>query len=319
MNNCIDLVIGGPDMSGTSTQIDDIVDFFQLEGKVVRDLRGNEIHALFHAQIFSEYNSDYLNLEQFLTSKEVGTEEKKEFIFKASSLLIAGDRNRDLKIASFLKNGVSTYIDPDSAEVWIMEEPTKRGAGQVNRTIEQQRTKYGSELDPVAAAYAHQAYRIDEFLRFRNVLRGKNKIIVRSRSEESACYQVHDQKVLPTGISREQYLSLPGHKIAFGNPPTHLFIVCASSSWTREEYVLLKKERSEGRLIDDHEANVDYQLLVNRRYTTNWLEELYVEGQKMYGAKVPEITRFDIYASKQQIKKQMLDQLGFILRQSMQV
>lgn len=313
MDKYVDLVIGGPDMSGTSTQINDVIDFFQSEGKTVRDLRGNEIYALFHAQIFTEHNSGYLNLEKFLTDEEVDTEEKNEFIVKASNLLMRGDINWDLKIASFLKNGVSTYINPDSADVWIMEEPTKRGAGQVNRTIEQQRTKYGSELDPVAAAYSHQVYRIDEFLRFRKVLREKNKIIVRSRSEESACYQVHDKDVLPNGISREQYLSLPGHKIAFGNPPTHLFIVCAPADWTKEEYVLLKNERGKGRFIDDHEANVDYQLLVNRRYATNWLEELYKEGCGMYSAKVPEIIRFDIYDSKQQIKKQMLDELGLIV------
>ena len=75
----------------------------------------------------------------------------------------------------------------------------------------------------------------------------------------------------------------------------------------------MRKERGKGRFIDDHEANVDYQLLVNRRYATNWLEELYEEGCGMYGAKVPEVRRFDIYNSKQQIKKQMLDELRRIV------
>lgn len=314
MNKYVDLVIGGPDMSGTGTQINDIIKFFQSIGKRVRDIRGTEICALFHAEIFKQYDSKYLNLKEFLTDQSVSFEDKQKFIFEANQLLIGGGTNEDLKIASFLDNGVSTYINPDSSDVWIMEEPTKRGAGQVNRAIEQHRTKYSSILDPIAAAYAHQTYRVDEFLRFRKILREKNKIIIRSRSEESGCYQIHDKARLPNGIPREEYLKLPGHQIAFSHPPTHLFIVCAPPNWTRQEYLILKKERKKGRLVDDHETNVDYQLLVNKRYATEWLDNLYKEGCKIHKAKLPEITRFSMYDNKEQIRKQMIDKLKSILR-----
>ena len=67
----VDLVIGGPDMSGTSTQVNDIIEFFKSRGKAVRDLRGTEIEALFHAVMFSEYNDDYLSLSEFLDDPKV--------------------------------------------------------------------------------------------------------------------------------------------------------------------------------------------------------------------------------------------------------
>lgn len=310
----IDLVISGPDMSGTGTQVADTIKFFQSIGKTVRDLRRTEIDAMFHAQIFSDLNSDFLNLNDFLSDPSVQTETKTDFILKAHQILAGGGTNADLKIASFLDNEVSTYIDSDSADVWVLEEPTKRGAGQVNRAIEQHRTKYLSTMDPVAAVYAHQAYRIDEFLRFRRILRGLGKIILRSRSEESACYQVYEEKSLPNAITKEQYLKLPGHKIAFTHPPTHIFIVCALEGWTKDTYLELKRQRSgDGRIIDDHEANVDYQILVNERYRSNWLENLYEEGCAMYNSLPPKIFRFNIYDSKGEIKRQMQDNLKSLL------
>jgi len=68
VENFLDLVIGGPDMSGTTTQIDDIINYFQEQGKIVRDLRGTEIDALFHAEVFFKYNKDYTNLQEFLNN-----------------------------------------------------------------------------------------------------------------------------------------------------------------------------------------------------------------------------------------------------------
>ncbi|MFA6422390.1 MAG: hypothetical protein WCV92_03265 [Candidatus Buchananbacteria bacterium] len=309
----IDLVISGPDMSGTGTQVNDLINFFISQGKKVRDIRGTEIDALFHAQIFENLNENYLNLKDFLENSS-DDYLKKEFIYQAHKLLTGGGTNQDLKISSCIKNDVSTYIDPDSADVWIMEEPTKRGAGQVNRTIEQQRTRYNDKLNATAAALCHQTYRTDEFLRFRKILRENNKIIIRSRSEESACYQIFDKDFISNGISREEYINLPGHKIAFGNPPTHIFIVCASPDWSREEFLSLKKERSYGRLIDDHEINVDYQLCVNRRYSTDWFEGLYKEACEKYNSKLPDIAKFYMYDSKEEIKNKMEEKIKSILK-----
>lgn len=305
----IDLVISGPDMSGTGTQVRDIIRYFQSLGKKVRDIRGTEICALFHAEKFRRFNQKHIHLNDLLNDDSIPDQEKQQFLLQAHQLLAGGSTNEDLRVASCVNNEVSVYIDPDSADVWVLEEPTKRGAGQVNRVIEQQRTKYGSSLDPVAAAYAHQAYRVDEFLRFRKALRERGKIIIRSRSEESACYQISDPEFLPQGISREIYLNLPGHQIAFGNPPTHIFIVCAPADWSKEKYLDLKRERSEGRSIDDHESSVDYQLLVNRRYATNWLEELYQEGCSLHGGKRPQITRFNIYNGKEEVREKMINEL----------
>ncbi len=317
MKKYIDLVVGGPDMSGTGTQIRDIIDFFQSQDMKVRDLRGTEICALFHADRFSKYNNDHMSFGEFFKDENVSDEDKQDFIFEATKRLIGDGRtNEDLRVASFLENRVSTYVNPDSADVWIMEEPTKRGAGQVNRAIEQNRTEYDSKLHPLAAAYAHQTYRIDEFLRFRRVLREKNKIIIRSRSEESGCYQVFDKQLLPNGIHKEQYITLPGHNFAFGQPPTHIFIVHAPADWTREQYFKMKGERSSGRLIDDHEANVDYQLLVNYRYATDWLDSMYRVACGLYESDMPEIVRFNMYDSKEQIKQQMTNKIKEILEKN---
>ena len=317
---CIDLVVCGPDMSGTGTQINDIINFFCYINKKVRDIRGTEIEALFHAEIFSNFNSKYTNFKEFLNDKNVTLNKKMELNFDITKLLIGewdsrqfDNTNKDLKIASFLKNDVSTYINPDSADVWIMEEPTKRGAGQVNRTIEQHRTKYESSFDPIAATYAHQTYRIDEFLRFRKVLREKNKIIIRSRSEESACYQIYDKDKLPEGIKMKDYLNLPGIKTAFANPPTHLFVVCAPSTWTTKEYIKMKKERGKGRTNDDYEKNAEYQVLVNFRYATNWLYNLYKEGCRLNKSEIPKIIKMSIYDSKERIKSNMVNELKNII------
>ncbi|NCN51861.1 hypothetical protein GW931_02520 [archaeon] len=303
----LDLVVCGPDMSGTSTQIKYLINFFKVNGMKVRDIRGTEIEALFHTEPFKKFNENLTHLS------DLSEERKKDFLLEAYYLMSGGRREGDLAVASSVKNDISTYLNPDSADVWIMEEPTKRGAGQVNRAIEQNRSDYGEKMDPYSAAVTHSVYRIDEFLRFRKIFREKNKIIVRSRSEESACYQIYDKENLSKGILPKDYLSLPGHKFAFGNSPTDLFIVSGPKDWTQKDYLELKEKRSKGRKLDNHEKNSSYQVLVNKRYATNWIENLYLEGTKMHGGKMPNFERFNIYDSEEAINRKMAEKISFIL------
>ena len=61
-------------------------------------------------------------------------------------------------------------------------------------------------------------------------------------------------------------------------------------------------------------SNVDYQLLVNRRYASAWLDILYDEGSHLYGSEVPDIHRFNLYSSKDEMKQAMgkvLDKIMF--------
>ena len=318
----LDIVVCGPDMSGTSTQIKGITKFFQDKEMRVKDLRGTEIDALFHSENFQKeinkvWGNNYLNFNEFLKKvKDCATEtifSPRDFLDYANNLLSGGGTNQDLRVASMVKNDVTTYIDPNSAEVWILEEPTKRGAGQVNRVIEQNRSVFGNKLNPKAATEAHSIYRTDEFLRFRKPLRKNKKIILRSRSEESATYQVFNFFYLKEGVSKKYYLQLEGHKIAFRNPPTHIFVVCAPKNWKVKDYLELKKERSGNRSLDDHEKNADYQVLINKRYATDWLERFYIKGTNKYGGEMPEITRFDIYNTPEKMIKQMSEKLESLL------
>jgi hypothetical protein len=313
-NSFIDLVVAGPDFSGTTTQIGDITNYLKSKNLRVRDLRGNETEALFHADMFSDFNKDYSSLMEFTLSDTTDAPLRDKFLFQAYCRLTGLNSNLDLMVASMVKNDSTTYIDPDSADVWILEEPTRRGAGQMNRVIEQNRSKFGSHMDAYSAALTHQAYRIDEFLRFRKPMRDAGKIILRSRSEESACYQIYDEKYLPHGIGLNDYLKLPGHKVAFENPPTHIFVVCGPENWDKEAYLNLKAERKGRRVLDDHENDVSYQLLVNKRYAGNWIDKLYMKASTMYGFQEPEIIRFNIYDSKEEIKNQMTAELKKILR-----
>lgn len=304
---CIDLVIGGPDFSGTSTQVKDLIDYFTSTGKKVKDLRGTEMDALFHVERFGLSNN-YTCLKEFLNDPAVSENQKKDFVFEISNFLTG-----EVKVASCFKTPSTLFINPDSADVWVLEEPTNRGAGQVCRTIEQRRSDFDSRLNPVSAALAHQAYRTDEFFRFRGPLRENEKIIIRSRSEESACYQIYDSNHLSSGISLEKYLELPGNKIAFSNPPTHIFVVAGYKNWSIEDYKKLRDEKIKSKNTDDHERDVSYQLLVNRRYATEWLEELYENGCERWGVEAPQIKRFDIYKSKEEIKSEMINEVERIL------
>lgn len=315
-NGFIDLVIAGPDFSGTTTQINDTIAYFKEFGIKVRDLRGTEIDALFHAEKFSDLNSRYSSLNEFLNDPDITTKAKNIFRSEAQDLLSGRGNGADLLVASMVQNDCSTYINPDTADVWILEEPTRRGAGQVCRAIEQNRSKYGYLIDGMSAALAHQAYRTDEFLRFRKPLRDARKFIFRSRSEESACYQIYDVMCLSSGIKVGDYLKLPGHQIAFANPPTHIFVVCGPVDWNKDDYLALKAERTGNRILDDHEKNYSYQLLVNQRYATDWIEKLYRKGCGMYGSQEPIILRFDIYNSKEQTRLLMRETLRDILSES---
>ncbi len=310
-----DMVICGPDMSGTSTQINDFIEYFKSKGKTIRDIRGTEMDLLFHAEIFEKYNQNFMSFKDFLDSEQFSKEEKSNLLLEIYSLLSGYNKNTDLFVGSFKKNKITTYINPNSADVWIMEEPTKRGAGQVNRVIEQNRSSYDFKetIDGYSAALVHQVYRIDEFYRIRKILRDNNKIIIRSRSEESACYQIYDKDYNQKGIKLKEYLSLPGHKVAFENPPTHLFVVTGPRSWNKEKYLKLKEERTGQRILDDYELNADYQLMVNKRYAGSWLDKLYEKGCKENNAKyLPKIYRFNIYNSKEKIKQKMYKQLDEI-------
>lgn len=303
----LDLVIAGPDMSGTTTQIKDTINYFKNQGMTVKDLRGTETDALFHAKKFSEINKFYSGVS------ELPDDVKKDFLFNVYGLMSGGGTNQDLQIASMIKNNVTTYIDPNSADVWIMEEPVKRNAGQINRVLEQNRSQFGSKTNHISAALSHQAYRSDEFLRFRKPLRDNNKIIIRSRSEESACYQLYDSKFSPKGMKVNDYLKLPGHKLAFKNSPTNIFVVCGPDNWTTKDYLELKEQRSSGRDIDDYESDANYQVMVNNRYASGWLENLYGQGAKMHDGTVPKITRFNIYDSLEEIKEKMQNKLESLL------
>jgi len=313
----VDLVIGGPDMSGTGTQVEDIIKYFQDKGKVVRDIRGTEIDVLFHSAEFQKtikaFGNDFLNFKEFSHAEDSLL--SRDFLSYANYSLSEGGTNQDLQVASMVRNDFSSYVDPDSANVWVMEEPAKRGAGQVCRALEQNRSAYGDSMNGKAAAEAHSIYRTDEFLRFRQPLREADKIIIRSRSEESACYQIEDEKVLLSGVSKNYYFNLEGHKVAFANPPSHVFVVCASKDWTEREYLELKRERSKGRTQDDYEKNSAYQVMVNNRYAGEWLENFYAEGCGRFGVRAPEIKRFNIYDSKEEIKRQMIFELEGILRE----
>jgi hypothetical protein len=231
----IDMVIGGPDMSGTSTQIKGVIAYLQAHALTYRDLRGTE---------------------------------------------------EDTKDVPF---------DLDSADLWVMEEPTFRGAGLVVREIINRASDFGLPTDGLLEATVHQMYRSEEFVRFRKPLREAGKVILRSRSEESATYQMHDEEALPSGPTEEQYLTMPGHKIAFANAPTDIIVVHAGEEWTADEYLALKEERSSGRKLDDLEKSVPRQLLVNRRYATDWLEKLYEKGTEMHGGEMPNIHRVEMY------------------------
>jgi hypothetical protein len=307
----IDLVISGCDFSGTSTQIKDLIDYLKSKNLVVRDLRGTEADAMFHAESFLPYNRIHTNLTEFSKDSRVHPFILQKVLNDINKIAV-----RNFRISSMVHNESTEYINPHSADAWVMEEPTKRGSGQTVRGFELYRSAFGDKPNNVAAALAHQAYRSEEFFRFRRILRAEEKITIRSRSEESCVYQIEDEEGrVPQGISQKDYLSLPGHKIAFGNPPTHIFLVVGPEDWGPNDYIQLRRQRTDNRILDDNEKGVGYQLIINRRYATNWIDNVYEEGCKLYGENPPKIIRFSIYDSREDIKKKMISELELILKQ----
>ncbi|MCF7866272.1 hypothetical protein K9L67_03130 [Candidatus Woesearchaeota archaeon] len=292
-----DLVICGPDMSGTTSQINALIAYLSQNNNILKDMRGTEKHAYFHAELFNSVFKNFRSYEEFINSKSMDPEILTDFIFSKETYndkVILTSMTDKAKEDSQKEDPKFLYINPEKADAWVFEEPTKRGAGQSNRVIEQNMSEFHRELDPKGAGVCHSVYRKTEFLRFREPLREKDIPIIRSRSEESGAYQIYDEKNFPRGINLDYYLNLPGHKFAFSNPPTHIFAVHAPYDWTKDEYVELKKQRSKGRVLDDHELNAGYQVMVNKRYASNWLHDFYNAGCSMYGSKMPKIIQLDI-------------------------
>ena len=265
-----DIVVSGPDMSGTSSQVGDIISYFEEKGLKVRDLRYGEADALFHAERFKDLNRDFRSLRECKEALKNGDMSPSETwgAFKEWEDLVARKPHR--YGASCVENDVSTYINPESADVWVLEEPSKRG---LVRMVDMNMSQFGSEHNPRIQGYSYGDDRFHEFKRFREPLRDAGRIIIRSRSEESGAYQIRDEDYLPSGIPFDEYVRIPGNELAFRNPPSIIFAVCAPGDWTEEEYKELKRQRSGDRALDDHELNPQYQLLVNRRYATDWLKE----------------------------------------------
>ena len=113
----LDIVVCGPDMSGTNTQIKGLVKLFQSKGMKVRDLRGTEIDALFHTSLFKTINKNYFSYAEFFTDKSTTSEMREKFLGVAAGCLIGGGTNQDLRVASMMQNKVTSYIDPNSADV----------------------------------------------------------------------------------------------------------------------------------------------------------------------------------------------------------
>jgi len=285
----LDIVISGLDSSGTTTQVQDAIDYFQKNSSLVRDLRGSDIDALFHADKFDDFNSNHIDLESFLNDPEID-ESTKLRIMNSLAMEI-----RKMRVVSFVKTDRTNYADPKKADVWVLEEPPRRGSGLYCRVFEQNRAGFGLERNPLAEAHSHADYRVCEGHSYRIPARNADRIILRSRSEESTItYQQFDEEKLSDGILWEVFIEFPGHEIAFGFPPTHILIAHGPENWTREDYVKFVESRSKDRIRDDFEKDVDRQLLVNARYAhQGFLESAYEKGCRRYGREIPEIIRFD--------------------------
>jgi len=303
----LDVVIAGPDMSGTTTQIQDAIDFFLSRSLYVRDMRGSDIDALFHAERFNAFNAIHTSLEAFLNDPNVSRATKEKLMFDL------GIEIRKMEVASFVENSRTNFVNPNKANVWVFEEPPKRGSGIYCRVFEQNRGEFQAKRDPVAEAHSHADYRVFEYFAYRRILRELEKIILRSRSEESRTYQQYDKDFLPDGIPGCDYDKLPGHKIAYFAAPTHVLIGHGPTDWSREDYLKFKQERTRERLPDGFEEDFERQLLVNRRYAqVGWLETVYRNACKKYHGIEPRIIRFDMRMSMPEIKEFVWETLAGI-------
>ena len=112
MKRGIDLVISGCDFSGTSTQIAGIMDYLKSQGKVVRDLRGSETDAMFHAHSIMPYNKVHSSLNEFLNDPRVHPLIIQAVLNDINKLT----RKNGFGISSMVENDVSEYINPWSAD-----------------------------------------------------------------------------------------------------------------------------------------------------------------------------------------------------------
>lgn len=303
----IDLVIAGMDLSGTSTQVKFLTKHLQNKGLIVKDLKGTEHDALFHSNLFISHNMGYFSFTEFLKDSK-GSPAAKLNVYEKMNYLMS-----KLQVASMVRTDKTSYIDPNSADVWLLEEPTRRGAGQTVRTFELCRGDYSIPSNQNAAGLAHSAYRSPECYRFRKPLLDAGKSVIRSRSEESGVYQIEDSKFLKQGVPFWDFIKFPGNEVAFSNPPTYIFVVHGSADMTAEEYKKIQKERNQGKIMDDYEKDVSYQLMINRRYATDFLEKLYSNACALYGSKPPQIFRFPLETTIEEKEQMMTETLDKIL------
>lgn len=301
----LDIVIGGPDHSGTSTQIDDAIKLFQSKGLVVKDLRGGEAEALFHA-IHIDSKEHYLNKETFHNANGRFARYRKSIYDKIN------EKMNYKQFASMVQNNISTYIEPNSADVWVLEEPSNRKVGTAIRQNILYASKFGIEFNKMEEAQAYSLDRKIEYMLFRGPMREAGKIILRSRSEESAAYQLYDAKFNKLGPKSGEFQELEGNKNAFINGPTHIFTVSGDQYWTLEDSRKLQKTRGSHKNADDKELNIEYQYMVNRRYGTKWVENLYEIAKDKFGCKMPKFYWMNIIESKETIKKEFDKELSRI-------
>jgi hypothetical protein len=84
-------------------------------------------------------------------------------------------------------------------------------------------------------------------------------------------------------------------------------------NWTVADMTAFAEKRMGGRLRDDYEKDADYQLLINKRYATDSLENLYRVGTKLHHGIMPTFIRFDMTKPKNLLQIEMTRALNKIL------
>ncbi|MFP4118506.1 MAG: hypothetical protein ACLFTH_00450 [Candidatus Woesearchaeota archaeon] len=328
----LDIGISGFDRSGTSTQINGIIDHLEKQyGLQVKDFRGSENAALFHADQFRDKIGNHISWKGFLLDNSIPSSVKMELSYEFAKLMegvstingpdgepVNKKAGADLKIGAFADDDeYFTRLSLENLDVAIFEEPAKRTSGVSCRKVEQKMSAFDRDLTPRETLLAHSIYRKDEFLRFRERLRMHNKIIVRSRTEESTmAYQFMDKNVLPKGTTLEEFMDAPGiTEYALKYPPTHLFIVCGPEDMTKDDLKSIYNARNDGRVEDDFEKNLDYQLLVNNRYASGEVELLYEKLCPELGARKPEFIYLNLYDDIETMNSKITGELDRIIKE----
>ncbi|MGM5481737.1 MAG: hypothetical protein ACQESE_05005 [Nanobdellota archaeon] len=330
LKKAIDIGVSGFDRSGTSTQINGIINHLETKYDLrVKDFRGSENAALFHADKFMHYINGHRSLKEFLLDNSVPVDHKQHLAFEFMKLLegvyedngtyVFRKADMDMKVAAINDDEKNyTKISPDFLDVGVFEEPSKRTAGVSSRKTELKMSAFDRLITPYENLIAHSVYRKDEFLRFREKLRQMNKIIVRSRTEESTiAYQFKDENVLSNGSTLEQFMSMPGiTEYALKYPATHLFIVCGPENMTLDNLKEIYSSRDDGRIQDDHEKNLDYQLLVNNRYASGFVERMYEKLCPQVGSQKPEFIYLDLKDNIPTMNKKIASHLDRIIEEN---